>query len=79
MRNRTQRCPISKLLRTLLLQIPERGRQEIVFTYARKSVKDISDGQKQRVKIPTHFMAVLWKMNTIKNFTQKKNPVRGGT
>ena len=38
--------PISKTLRVLLLQILERGRKGLVFTYAGKAVKDISDGLK---------------------------------
>ncbi len=38
--------PISKFLRTILMQIPERGREGAGFTYAGKPVKDISDGLK---------------------------------
>jgi integrase len=41
-----KRIPISKPLRSTLMQIPERGRQGLVFTYAGKRVKDIRDGLK---------------------------------
>jgi integrase len=41
-----KRIPISKPLRATLMQIPERGRQGLVFTYAGKRVKDIRDGLK---------------------------------
>ena len=39
--------PISKSLRAIMMQIPERGRQGTVFTYAGKAVKDIRDGLKK--------------------------------
>jgi integrase len=38
--------PISKPLRSVLMQIPERGRQGYVFTYAGSQIKDIRDGIK---------------------------------
>lgn len=41
-----KRIPISKPLRDLLMKIPERGRQGLVFTYAGKPVKVIRDGLK---------------------------------
>jgi integrase len=47
--------PISKTLRSILMQIPERGRKGIVFKYAGKPIKDIRDGLKtacQKSDIP---------------------------
>jgi integrase len=41
-----KRIPVSKPLRSILMQIPERGRQGLVFKYAGKRVKDIRDGLK---------------------------------
>lgn len=41
-----KRIPISKPLRSVLMQIPKRGQQGLVFKYAGKPVKDIRDGLK---------------------------------
>ncbi len=39
-----KRVPIPKILRDMLLQIPDRGHEGHVFTYAGKPVKDIRQG-----------------------------------
>ena len=44
---RAKKIPISKTLRTVLMQIPGRQNNDLVFTYAGKPIKDIRDGLKR--------------------------------
>ena len=44
---RAKKIPISKTLRTVLMQIPDRQNNDLVFTYAGKPIKDIRDGLKR--------------------------------
>jgi integrase len=48
---RTKKIPISKTLRSILMQIPDRQNSKLVFTYAGKPVKDIRDGLKRACEI----------------------------
>jgi integrase len=47
---RAKKIPISKTLRTVLMQIPGRQNYDLVFTYAGKPIKDIRDGLKRACK-----------------------------
>jgi integrase len=44
---RAKTVPISKTLRSVLMQLPDRGKEGHVFTYADKPIKDIRDGLKR--------------------------------
>ena len=44
---RAKTVPISKKLRTVLMQLPGRGNNGYVFTYGKKRIKDLRDGLKR--------------------------------
>jgi integrase len=42
-----KKVPISKTLRSVLMQLPNRGKEDFVFKYANKPIKDLRDGLKR--------------------------------
>ena len=44
---RAKTVPISKTLRSVLMQLPDRGKNRYVFTYGKKPIKDLWDGLKR--------------------------------
>jgi integrase len=44
---RAKTIPISKTLRSVLMQLPDRGKKGHVFTYANRPIKDLRDGLKR--------------------------------
>jgi integrase len=44
---RPKTIPISKTLRSVLMQLPDRGKEDFVFTYGKRPIKDLRDGLKR--------------------------------